>query len=108
MIACDSECQELDKPVSERLALGERWDWTESYTDGVERAMTGQLAFMGGVQTVYMILGETPDSNFVSSSSVLESKGQPCALTKMGQLLYYGKVVITWRKNSPYGPLFNY
>ena len=29
-------------------------------------------------------------------------------LTEMGQLLYYGKVVITWKKNSPYGPLFNY
>ena len=26
----------------------------------------------------------------------------------MGQLLYYGKVVIAWKKNSPYGPLLNY
>lgn len=63
---------------------------------------------MGGVQTIYMILGQTQHIPHVTVISLLESKGQPCALTKMGQLLYYGKVVITWRKDSPYGPLINY
>ena len=50
--------KELSKPTSERLALGARWDWSDSYKDGVERAMRENYAFMGGVQTVYLILGE--------------------------------------------------
>ena len=50
--------QELSKPTSERLALGSRWDWAVSYRDGVERAITENYAFMGGVQTVYLILGD--------------------------------------------------
>ena len=50
--------EELSKPTSERLALGSRWDWSESYRDGVERAMRENYAFMGGVQTVYLILGD--------------------------------------------------
>ena len=73
--------------------------------------MTDNYAFMGGVQSIYLILGDQLLISFfpLSISSVcLESKNQPCALTKMGQLLYYGKVVIAWKKNSPYGPLLNY
>ena len=103
--------QELSKPTSERLALGSRWDWADSYRDGVERAMRENYAFMGGVQTVYLILGDKLSITIfplLVSSFCLESKNQPCALTKMGQLLYYGKVVMAWKKNSPYGPLFNY
>ena len=35
-------------------------------------------------------------------------RGEECSLIEMGPVLFKGNLIMTWKKDFPYGPLFNY